>query len=124
MGLAHPKIAADDATYVITEKGWMFESFEKDAEKIKRDQDLILASTESAISSKKTNGRLVVTGALSVIVAAATCVYIAFTFYKDAVPNLQPINKQLERTWLSLDSLRQSQVDIDSAVRQISRRKK
>jgi hypothetical protein len=66
---------------------------------------------------RTTNIYLRVSGIIATIIAGITGVYIAMDFYKDASPDLQPINTQLETIERRLNNMQQSQIGIDSSLR-------
>ena len=68
-------------------------------------------------SVRDTNYWIKRTSIMSVVIATITGVFIAGEFFKDASPDLQPINTQLKQIEQQLDSMRKSQKGIDSSLR-------
>ncbi len=71
-------------------------------------------------SIKNTNRWIRITSITSIFIAAITGFFIAMQFFKDASPNLQSTNTQLELLVQRQDSMLLSQKGIDSSLREMA----
>jgi hypothetical protein len=78
-------------------------------------QEVYVDKLNNSILSTNTSTRI--TGICTVIVAAITCLFIALDYSKkQTLPDLLPLNRQLERTSQILDSMLTVQRGIDSSL--------